>query len=84
MADSKDKYTVISAIAEIVKTALYEEEGRLGDTSEYYRFDEKLMREVSKPAEFLAGEMAISTKQAVLFSIIVEISRCDDFSEKFG
>lgn len=82
MAGSKDKYTVISAIAEIIKTASYEEEKRFGGTSDYYRFDEKLMKEVNKPAKFLAGKMAITTKQAVLFSIIVEFSKCDDFSKR--
>ena len=70
MADSKDKYTVISAIAEIVKTALYEEEGRLGDTSEYYRFDEKLMREVSKPAEFLAGRWRLVRSKPYYFPLL--------------
>ena len=82
MADSKDNYTVLSAIEEIIKTASYEEEEKFGGSSEYYRFDEKLMKEVNKPAEFLAAKMAITTKQAVLFSIIVEISKCDNFSKR--
>lgn len=82
MAESKNNYTVISAIEEIIKTASYEEESKFGGTSEYYRYDEKLMTEVRKPAEYLAEKMAISEKQAVLFSIIVEISKCDDFSKR--
>ena len=82
MDDSKDKYTVISAIEEIIKTASYEEEEKFGGSSEYYRFDEKLIKEVRKPADFLAEKMAITTKQAVLFSIIVEMSKCDDFSKR--
>ena len=82
MADSKDNYTVLSAIEEIIKTASYEEEEKFGESSEYYRFDEKLIKEVRKPADFLAAKMAITTKQAVLFSIIVEISKCDIFSKR--
>ena len=82
MAGSKDKYTVISAIEEIIKTASYEEKEKFVGSSEYYRFDEKLIKEVRKPADFLAEKMAITTKQAVLFSIIVEMSKCDDFSKR--
>ena len=83
MTDPKDNYTVISAIAEIIKAASYEEKEKYEWVpSAYYRFDENLMKEVRKPAEFLAEKMAITTKQAVLFSIIVEISKCDDFSKR--
>lgn len=35
MAVSKEKYTVISAIAEIINTASYEEEDKFGSTSDY-------------------------------------------------
>ena len=82
MADSKDNTTVLSAIGEIIKIASYEEEEKFGGSSEYYRFDEKLLEEVRDPAEFLAGKMDITPKQAVLFSIIVEMSKCDDFSKR--
>ena len=82
MADSKDNKTVLSAIGEIIKTASYEEEEKFGGSSEYYRYDEKLLEEVRDPAEFLAGKMDITPKQAVLFSIIVEMSKCDDFSKR--
>ena len=82
MANVKDNKTVLSAIGEIIKTASYEEEEKFGGSSEYYRYDEKLLEEVRDPAEFLAGKMDITPKQAVLFSIIVEISKCDDFSKR--
>lgn len=82
MAVSKDKYTVLSAIAEIINAASYEEEDKLGCTSNYYRLDETLIREVKKPAEFLAKKMAITAKQAILFSIIVDISKCDDVTKR--
>lgn len=82
MANSKDNLTVLSAIGEIIKTASYEEEEKFGGSSEYYRFDEKLLEEVRDSAEFLAGKMDITPKQAVLFSIIVEMSKCDDFSKR--
>lgn len=82
MADSNDKRTVLSAIAEIVKAATYEEERRFGGSSSYYRFDEKLIEDVCESAEYLAEKMDITPKQAVLFSIIVEMSKCQDFSKK--
>ena len=82
MANVKDNKTVLSAIGEIIKTASYEEEEKFGGSSEYYRFDEKLLEEVRDSAEFLAGKMDITPKQAVLFSIIVEMSKCDEFSKR--
>ena len=82
MADSKDNKTVLSAIGEIIKRASYEEEEKFGGSSEYYRYDEKLLEEVRDPAEFLAGKMDITPKQAVLFSIIVEMSKCDEYSKR--
>lgn len=81
MTDSKDNLTVLSAIEEIIKQASYVEDDKYGP-SEYYRFDEKLMMEVSRPAEFLAGKMGITPKQAILFSFIVEMSKCDDISKR--
>ena len=74
--------TVVDIILCIVKRASYEEEEKFGGSSEYYRYDEKLLEEVRDPAEFLAGKMDITPKQAVLFSIIVEMSKCDDFSKR--
>ena len=82
MAGTNDNRTVLSAIEEIIKTASYEEEGRYGGSSSYYRFDEKLMDEVRESAEYLAEKMDITPKQAVLFSIIVEMSKCDEFSKR--
>lgn len=82
MADVKDNKTVISAIAEIIKVASYEQEGKYGGSTTYYRYDAKLIEEVRDSAEFLADKMAITPKQAVLFSIIVEMSKCDDFSKR--
>ena len=82
MADVKDNMTVISAIGQIIKTASYEVEGKYGDDSTFYRFDDKLMGEVKTPAEYLAEKMDITPKQAVLFSIIVEMSKCDEFTKR--
>ena len=82
MADVKDNMTVISAIGQIIKIASYEVEGKFGDDSTFYRFDDKLMGEVKTPAEFLAERMGITPKQAVLFSIIVEMSKCDEFTKR--
>lgn len=73
--------TVISSIDAIIKAASYKEES-LGLDTEYYRYDEKLIEEVREDAEFLSEKMDITPKQAVLFAIIVEISKCDEFSKR--
>ena len=82
MADVKDNMTVISAIGQIVKKATFEVEEKFRGDTTYYRFDEKLMGEVKEYAEYLAERMDLTPKQVVLFSIIVEMSKCDDFSKR--
>lgn len=82
MADAKESKTVISAIAEIIKVASYEQKEKYGGSTTYYRYDAKLIEEVRESAEFLADKMAITSKQAVLFSIIVEMSKCDELSKR--
>ena len=82
MADVKDNMTVISAIGQIVKKATFEVEDKFRGDTTYYRFDEKLIGEVKEYAEYLAERMDLTPKQVVLFSIIVEMSKCNDFSKR--
>ena len=82
MADVKNNMTVISAIGQIVKKATFEVEEKFRGDTTYYRFDEKLIGEVKEYAEYLAERMDLTPKQVVLFSIIVEMSKCDDFSKR--
>ena len=81
MADVKEDRTVISAIAGIIKAASYEKE-EYGGLSIYYRYDAELMEEVREDAEYLADKMAITPKQAVLFSLIIEMSKCDELTKR--
>lgn len=80
MADTNEKKTILSSMGAIISAAYYEE-GEGSGKSEYYRFDKKLIEEVQEYADYLAEQLAISPKQAVLFSIIVEISKCDDIDK---
>ena len=48
----------------------------------YYRYDDAFVGEVSKEAEFLASELEITPKQAVLFTIIVELSKGESVDAK--
>ena len=82
MGNTTEKRTVLSAIGQIVNTASYEEKDKYDYAKKYYRFDEKLMEEVREDAEYLAEQMAITPKQAVLFAIIVEMSKCDDIAKR--
>ena len=82
MGNTTENRTVLSAIGQIVKTASYEEKDKYNYAKKYYRFDEKLMGEVREDAGYLAEQMAITPKQAVLFAIIVEMSKCDDIAKR--
>lgn len=82
MAESNENKTVLSSIAAIIKSASYMEEARFGRDSQYYRYDEGLIEEVREDAAYLSERMDITIKQAVLFSIIVEMSKCDEFSKR--
>lgn len=82
MANSKKNMSVLTAIERIIKTAMYKEEGEFGSSSIYYRYDKKLIETVHEDADFLAKQMDITPKQAVLFSIIIEMSKCDEFSKR--
>ena len=82
MANSKKNMSVLTAIERIIKAAMYKEKGEFGSSSIYYRYDEKLIETVHEDADYLAKQMDITPKQAVLFSIIIEMSKCDEFSKR--
>ena len=46
-----------------------------------YRYDDALMKKVESDASFLAEQFRISEKQAVLFTIILDMSRGDEVSK---
>lgn len=80
MKEYEENLTVLSAIEVVVNAARYEKKSRYGYYEEFFRFNEELMAEVKTAAEYLANELAISPKQAVLFSLITEISQGGDVS----
>ena len=80
MKKTEENLTVLSAIEAIVNAARYEKKSRYSFYEEYFRFNEELMEEVNNEAEYLASELAITPKQAVLFSLITEISQGVDVS----
>lgn len=88
MKEYEENLTVLSAIEAIVNAAVYEKPGRYGHDEEFFRFDEGLMAEVRLEAEYLANELSITPRQAVLFTLITEISQGDylsrgEISDKF-
>lgn len=80
MKKTEENLTVLSAIEAVVNAARYEKKSRYGYNDEYFRFNEELMGEVKNEAAYLASELAITPKQAVLFSLITEISQGEDVS----
>ena len=48
----------------------------------YYRYDDAFVKEAAKEAGFLASQLEITPKQAVLFTIIVELSKGESVDAK--
>ena len=61
---------------------MYEKEDRFGAPEAYFKFDEELLDKVKKDADFLSEQFSITGKQSVLFSIIIEMSKGDEFTKK--
>lgn len=76
----RSKRTVLSALTNIIDAARYKDEHMLDRT--YYSYDDALMKKVQKDAKFLAKQLEITAKQAVLFAIILEISHGNEFSKR--
>ena len=75
---TRSKRTVLSALTNIIDAARYNDEHMLNT---YYSYDDALMKKVQKDAKFLAKQLEITAKQAVLFAIILEISEGKEFSK---
>ena len=82
MEKKKEPKTVLSAINAIIKAALYERVDRFDSLDGFFKFDEELLTKVKKDSEYLAEQFSISCKQSVLFSIIIEISKGNEFTKK--
>ena len=73
------KRTVLSALENIIKAAKHEDDDRFDRV--FFSYDDSLMEKVKKDSKFLAGQFEITPKQAVLFAIVLEMSKGDEFTK---
>ena len=73
------KRTVLSALENIIKAAKHEDDDRFDRV--FFSYDDSLMEIVKKDSTFLAGQFEITPKQAVLFAIVLEMSKGDEFTK---
>lgn len=73
------KRTVLSALENIIKAAKHEDDDRFDRV--FFSYDDALMEKVKKDSKFLAEQFEITPKQAVLFAIVLEMSKGDEFSK---
>ena len=74
-----NKRTVLSALTNIINASKHEVEDRYDCFT--FSYDQALMESVKKDSKYLAEQFEITQKQAVLFAIIVEMSKGDEFSK---
>jgi len=72
--------TVLSAMDNIINVTHTEEEHSYG-LEEYYEINAVTLDMAKDDIAFLAKEFEVSGKQAVLFSIIVELCKCDELDK---
>ena len=73
------KRTVLSALENIIKAAKHEEDDRFDRV--FFSYDDALMEKVKEDSKYLAEQFEITPKQAVLFAIVLEMSKGDEFSK---
>lgn len=73
------KRTILSALEHIINAAKHEDEDRFDRV--YFSYDDALMQKVNKDSKFLADQFGITPKQAVLFAIVLEMSKGDEFTK---
>ena len=71
------KRTVLSALENIIKAAKHEGDDRFDRV--FFSYDDALMEKVKEDSKYLAEQFEITPKQAVLFAIILEMSKGDEF-----
>lgn len=73
------KRTILSALEHIINAAKHEDEDRFDRV--FFSYDDALMQNVNKDSIFLADQFGITPKQAVLFAIVLEMSKGDEFTK---
>lgn len=73
------KRTILSALEHIINAAKHEDDDRFNGV--FFLYDDALMEKVKKDSKYLAEQFEITPKQAVLFAIVLEMSKGDEFSK---
>ncbi len=73
------KRTVLSALEHIINAAKHEEDDRYDNV--FFSYDDALMVKVKRDAQYIAEQFVITQKQAILFAIILEMSKGDELSK---
>jgi len=67
--------TILDAMKHVINRAEVTYRTEYGGTECYYRYSDAFVEEIRKEADFLAGQFGITSKQVVLFVIILESSK---------
>ena len=73
------KRTILSALEHIINAAKHEDDDRFNGV--FFLYDDALMEKVKKDSKYLAEQFEVTPKQAVLFAIVLEMSKGDEFSK---
>lgn len=79
--ETVNNLTILSAMTNIIVAARCNNESSEND-DEFFSYDDELMNKIQEEASFLAAEFDITARQAVLFCIIVELSKGDSLTKK--
>lgn len=78
--ETENNLTILSAMTNIIVAARCKNES--SEDAEFFSYDDELMNKIQDEASFLASEFDITARQAVLFCIIVELSKGDNLTKK--
>ena len=79
--EEKPEYTVLGAMREIIEASRFYGTNEYGGRAAFYMFNDSFVASVAKPSGFLAEQFGIEHRQAVLFSIILELTRGGELSQ---
>ena len=75
-----EKKDILGSMEHILTTSVYKKgQDRGGRKIKYYKFNDTLIESVESDASFLAEQFHLTPKQAVLFTIIIDLSKGESF-----
>ena len=75
-----EKKDILGSMERIIAASAYKKgQDRGGRKLKYYKFNDALIKSVESDASFLAEQYCISPKQAVLFTIIIDLGKGESF-----